>query len=90
MELDKIRENIDKIDKEICQLFEKRMECVEGVIEYKIKHNMEILDSGREKQIIEKNMNNLKNGELADYYREILELMMNVSKKYQKKILDKK
>lgn len=89
MELKEIRDKIDCIDREIANLFEKRMEWVAKVIEYKIENNMEILDSGREKEVIVKNLSNLKNRELKEYYEEMLKLMMKVSKDYQKQIMDK-
>ena len=38
MELDKIRENIDKIDSEILTLFEQRMKLCEDVADYKAKN----------------------------------------------------
>lgn len=84
------RENINRIDREIAKLFEERMREVEDVIAYKLENNLEILDSGREKEVIERNSKLLKNDNLKKYYIDFLENMMRISKDYQKEILLKK
>lgn len=88
--LEKARENINRIDREIAKLFEERMREVEDVISYKVENNLEILDSGREKEVIERNSKLLKNEKLKEYYVDFLENMMRISKEYQKNILLKK
>lgn len=88
--LEKARENINRIDREIAKLFEERMREVEDVISYKVENNLEILDSGREKEVIERNSKLLKNEKLKEYYVDFLENMMRISKDYQKDILLKK
>lgn len=84
------RENINRIDREIAKLFEERMREVEEVIAYKLENNLEILDSGREKEVIERNSKLLKNENLKKYYIDFLENMMRISKDYQKDILMKR
>lgn len=84
------RENINRIDREIAKLFEERMREVEEVIAYKLENNLEILDSGREKEVIDRNSKLLKNENLKKYYIDFLENMMRISKDYQKDILMKR
>ncbi len=84
------RENINRIDREIAKLFEERMREVEEVIAYKLENNLEILDSGREKEVIDRNSKLLKNENLKKYYIDFLKNMMRISKDYQKDILLKK
>lgn len=84
------RENINRIDREIAKLFEERMREVEEIIAYKLENNLEILDSGREKEVIDRNSKLLKNENLKKYYIDFLENMMRISKDYQKDILLKK
>lgn len=84
------RENINRIDREIAKLFEERMREVEEIIAYKLENNLEILDSGREKEVIDRNSKLLKNENLKKYYIDFLENMMKISKDYQKDILLKK
>ena len=54
MELDKIRENIDKIDSEILTLFEQRMKLCEDVADYKAKNGLPVFQGGREKQVLDR------------------------------------
>ena len=54
--LEEARKIINEVDKEIAALFQKRMQAVEDVILYKLENNMPILDSSREKQVIEKKL----------------------------------
>lgn len=87
--LERARIEINRIDKEIAKLFQERMKAVEDVIEYKIENNMEILDSGREKEVIEKNIALLENKKYEKYYIDFLTNIMRISKEYQKDILNK-
>ncbi|WP_294703898.1 chorismate mutase [uncultured Fusobacterium sp.] len=87
--LERARIEINRIDKEIAKLFQERMKAVEDVIEYKIENNMEILDSGREKEVIEKNIALLENKKYEKYYMDFLTNVMRISKEYQKDILNK-
>ena len=82
------RREIDEIDKEMMKLFEKRMHVVKDVIAYKVANNMEIFQGAREREVIEKNVSRLEDESLKIYAKEFLESMMNVSKLYQKSILD--
>ena len=45
MDLDTIRQKIDKIDDQIVQLLEERMHLVEGVVAYKKASGKPILDT---------------------------------------------
>lgn len=87
--LEEARKNINRIDKEMAQLFEERMRCVEDVIAYKMENGMKILDTAREKEVIEKNLKLIENSEYREYYREFIQDMMDISKKYQEKIIKK-
>ena len=87
--LENARKEINRIDKEITKLFEERMKQVEDVIIYKMENNLQILDAGREKEVIERNCKILVNKELEKYYLDFIENMMRISKNYQKDILEK-
>ena len=82
-DLKDIRTKINNIDKEMLDLFIKRMNLSKEVIEYKIKYNLPILDKEREKEVIKNNLNNLKDKELEKYYLEFIKEIMNISKEYQ-------
>ena len=84
MDLDKLRDRIDEIDKQIVELFESRMETVSEVSEYKIENNIPVLNSLRETEVIEKNLKHLKNKELSPYLKDFYINLMDISKSYQK------
>lgn len=85
--LDSIRAEIEGIDKEMAALFEKRMECSKSVAEFKKENGLPVLDKNREKLLIEKNVGYLKNPDSESYYREFFGGLLNVSKKYQHKLI---
>ncbi|MCQ4950829.1 chorismate mutase, partial [Bittarella massiliensis (ex Durand et al. 2017)] len=51
MELDKLREEIDQIDRELLSLFCRRMEVVAQVGQYKKERGLPVLNQGREDAI---------------------------------------
>lgn len=84
--LDMAREIINSCDKEMIELFKKRMYAASLVAEYKKENNLPILDSKREETIINKNVELLDNKELETYYLEFFKTLLKVSKDYQKKL----
>ena len=85
MELDEIRAKIDGIDGEIIKLFEDRMACAKEVAEYKKTHDVPVLQSGREEQVIAKAQDNITNPELRSYAPELMNCLMELSKDYQRR-----
>ena len=47
MDLSELRKEIDDIDRDLVQMFEKRMALCQEVAEYKIKTGMQVLDRKR-------------------------------------------
>lgn len=88
--LDECRIKIDEIDTQIIKLYEERMKVVKGVIEYKLDHNIPILDSDREKAMLDKNIGKIENDEYKKYYLDVLKGFLTASKAMQKDILDSK
>ena len=60
------RTEIDKIDKEMTKLLEKRMNISKSISKYKMEHDMQIFHPEREKIVIEKNKGYLENKEYGD------------------------
>ena len=77
------RDEIDAIDQKLIALFEERMHICEDVIKYKMAHHMEIFQSGRETEVIEKNLKRVQDKKLAPYVRNFVLQNMNLSKRYQ-------
>ena len=88
-ELEKAREIINEVDASMASLWEKRMHAVEMVIQYKMDHQLPIFDGAREKEVIERNAMRIQDEHLRAYYVETLQMMMEISKKYQKEIMER-
>lgn len=88
--LDEARLIINDIDAKMIELFIKRMNAVNMVVEYKIENNMPVLDSSREEVLIQKNISLLDNKNLEKYYLEFFNGVLSSSKNYQKDIINKK
>ena len=84
--LTQARETISAIDKEIAALFEKRMDAVRMVSEYKIAHGLPIYDEARENALIERNSALIEDAELRPYYVDFLRNTMRVSRNFQAKL----
>ena len=78
-DLEKARQTIDEADREIAKLFEKRMDAVKIVAEYKGKNGLPIFDEEREKKVISKNVSRLENDSIKGYYDTLLRAFMSVS-----------
>lgn len=85
-ELELFRREIDNIDRQLVELFEKRMETVLKIGEYKTKKNIPILNSSREEEVISKNIGYLRDNSLKDYLKDFLINLMEISKKLQKRM----
>ena len=85
--LEAARGQINEIDQEMAGLFERRMAAVETIIRYKQEHHLEILDSGREQEVIARNSQRIQNPALMDYYTDFIVHLMGLSKQYQARLL---
>ena len=87
-ELQKARQIINETDRQMAELFEKRMTAVKQVAEYKRLHGMQVFDPQREAEVIKRNSALMKNEELKSYYVTFLQNNMEISKGYQHRILE--
>lgn len=87
--LNQARQEIDAIDSQMALLFTQRMEAVKKVISYKIENNMAILDSGREKEVIAKNIGRLPENtqDIVEYYKDFISHNMLLSREFQAEII---
>lgn len=88
-ELSDARVMIEEIDKEMADLFEKRMKCSKSIAAYKSSNGIPILDTGREKELLERNEKYIDNTEVRPYYRQFMQSVMDISKLYQHKLTEK-
>ena len=86
--LNKAREIINEVDREMAKLFERRMRAAEMVAEYKKINGMPILDTIREEQVIQRNANMVEDETLRSYYIPFIQHNMQISRAYQRSILE--
>ena len=90
-EMDKLqnaRNEINEIDRQIAELFVRRMSAVKDVAEYKLEHGLQILDESREQSLIKQNAEYIKDAGIRSYYIQFLQDMLNVSKQYQRRLME--
>lgn len=88
MNLSECRNEIDKIDKELVELFEKRMNVAINVAKYKIENNIPIFNGAREAEVIEKNIKRLNNKEYSNLTEKFFTYLMELSRSLQAEIID--
>ena len=86
MDLSEIRSEIDIIDAQLVELYKKRMTLSANVAEYKRENNMPILDSSRERALLNK-VSELSGEEFEEYTRTLYSTILDLSRAYQHKIL---
>ena len=81
-ELEKARREIDQADEEIARAFERRMRAAAAVAAYKKENGLPVLDTGRERQII--NRVSLRTGPEWEHYAKLLyQTLFSVSRACQ-------
>lgn len=88
--LDKNRQMIDEIDRDITLLFEKRLRIVSDILDYKLEHHIPILDSGREKDIRIRNAALIEDDLIQDQFVIFYDNLLAISKAYQEELLSRK
>ncbi|MBQ8537159.1 MAG: chorismate mutase [Clostridia bacterium] len=86
-ELSQIRLELDAIDQKIVALFEERMLLSRQVAQYKIAKGLPVLDSQREKQVIQNRRALLKDPHWADGVEAVFETIMAQSRKEQEALV---
>ncbi len=88
MDLNQLRNNIDDIDRQILELFMKRMELCRNVADYKKANNLPVFQGGREKQVIDRIKLLTNDKELESGTAALFTTIMDISKILQnRKIL---
>ena len=87
MNLNEIRTEIDAIDKELVELFKRRMNCAALVAEYKKENSLPILDASRERALLNK-ISDLSGEEFEEYTRTLYSTILDLSKSYQYKTMN--
>ncbi len=85
--LDEARAIINEVDKEMAELFCKRMRAAEMVAEYKMAHGLKIFDAAREEEVVRRNSALVEDKELREFYVSFLKNNMSVSRNYQDRLM---
>ena len=81
--LGELREALDKIDNEIAELYEKRMEVCRKVGEYKVKSGKKVFDRQREKEKLADVMSKVEGDFNKKGIQELYQQLMSMSRKLQ-------
>lgn len=86
MTIEELRKEIDETDAALVTLFNRRMECVKNVAEYKTANNLPIYDSERERQLFDK-VATLAGENTEAYVRTLFAVITDLSRSYQGRII---
>ena len=88
MSMEKYRQEIDIIDEELVRLFNKRMDIIRDVAEFKSNSGTHLYDGERERQLIGRAAE--RSSEDTELYTRVLfSTLTNVSRAYQSRIMNK-
>ena len=85
--LNEARKKINEIDKEMADLFVRRMEAAAEIAQYKSENGLPIFDAAREEEVIRQNSEAVESDEMRAYYVNFLKNNMELSKAYQSRLI---
>ncbi len=86
MDINELRLEIDSIDRQITELFEKRMKTAAGIAAYKKENNLPVFDRERERKVVNK-VTEMTSPELQVYTKTLYQTIFDLSRTYQKKLM---
>ncbi len=89
-ELIKARNEINRIDEKMLELFQERMKNSKAIAAYKNERSIPIRDIEREKELIKRNREKVSDKELEGYYVDFLQNIINLSCNYQSRLIEGK
>ena len=85
-DLQKTRAEVDEIDRQIAELFEKRMRLTEDIAEFKLQHGVRVVDPEREEEMY-RELRGMASSEFnAMGIQEVLKQIISISRKRQYQI----
>ena len=87
LSLNELRKDIDSIDRELVELFTKRMKVASGIAQYKKNAGLPVLDAARERSLLAK-VSELAGEEFENYTRVLYSTIMSLSRSYQHKLMN--
>lgn len=87
MELDRLRQEIDAVDKRLVEDIKERMKVAAEIAVYKRRHGMPVMDSKREREVLHKIVEGAGDPMLSSYYKVLYSLLFELSRSYQNKLI---
>ena len=85
--LEQARETIDRVDRQMAELFAERMRAAEAVAAYKKEHGLPVEDPSREGEVIRRGAECVEDDVLREYYVRFIQENMALSRAYQTRLL---
>ncbi len=82
LDLNKLREEINAVDRDMVELFKRRMAIAASVAEYKKEHGLPVLDAARERALLAR-VSDMAGDEFDGYARTLYHTVLDVSRAYQ-------
>ena len=89
MDINELRKDIDRIDKELVSLVRERMETAAKIGQYKRENNLPVYDPARERELFSK-VGEMAGEEFSSYTRVLYSTMTDISRSYQRKLMGRK
>lgn len=86
-ELKQYRDQIDSIDRELADLFQRRMDVVDHVGRYKLARNMPVLDAKREQEVLAAKAALARDEAMSADLAALFENIMAISRRRQRKLV---
>ena len=86
MDLDKLRQEIDEIDSQMCDLFARRMQVVSGIGKYKKENNLPVYHPSRARTVLH-NVSKRLGPEFEGYGRTLYRTIFDLSESYETRML---
>ena len=87
-ELEKARQEIAAVDKQIAELFCRRMEAAKAVAAFKQERGLPIYDAQQEQRVIARNSAYVENAEIRAYYIKFLQESMKLACQYEHRLIE--
>ena len=82
MDIQELRQEIDRVDEELIRLFRRRMAAAAQIAQYKKQHNLPVLDRLREREVLARAAE-AAGPELEEYARVLFATLFDLSRSYQ-------
>ncbi len=86
--LEQAREIINETDRQMAELFVRRMEAAVMVADYKKQNGLPIFDEAREAEVIRRNAEQVADPVVREYYVNFIRNNMKLSRDYQSRIME--